>query len=54
MVQMTLVVRNMFLPIMGMLGDIESIEINRISRIVEFEEFEDEQKLEDGAKDLGR
>ena len=32
MVQMTLVVRNMFFPIMGMLGDIESIEINRISR----------------------
>ena len=28
---MTLVVRNMFFPIMGMLGDIESIEINRIS-----------------------
>ena len=34
---MTLVVRNMFFPIMGMLGDIESIEINRISRIVEFD-----------------
>ena len=37
MVQMTLVVRNMFFPIMGMLGDLASIEINRISRIVEFD-----------------